>query len=117
MVTDWVQKVYVTATHSIRYVLITSIKYLVFVKNNGIPIILAENSSFYNKGCIQPFEVLKGNQYNGFEVIPTSFGAIKPIVVDSNVEIPINLLSITPFHNIVTKFVPPALGGVITTNV
>jgi hypothetical protein len=47
MVTDGV-----TTTHSIRFMPITLIKYLVFVKNNGIPTLLAKNTSFYNKGCI-----------------------------------------------------------------
>jgi hypothetical protein len=111
MVTNGVQRIYVTTTHSIRFLPITSIKYLVFVKNNGILALLVENSSFYNKGYIEPIEVLKGSQYNGFKVIPTSFSAIKPIVVNSNVEILVNLLSITPFHNIVIKFVPLDLVG------
>lgn len=37
-----------------------------------------------------------------------SYGAIKPIVVDHDVKIPMNLLLITPFHNVITtKFIPP----------
>jgi hypothetical protein len=45
-------------------------------------------------------------------VIPISFGARNPIVVDPNVEVLVNLLSITFFHSIITtKFVPPDLGG------
>jgi hypothetical protein len=51
---------------------------------------------------------LERNHYNGFRVIPINFGAIKQIVIDLEVEIPVNLLSITPFHNIITtKSIPP----------
>jgi len=83
MVIDGVRRIYVTTTHLIRFMPITSIKYLIFVKNNGIPALLVENNSFYNKGCIKLVEVLKGNQYNGFKTIPINFGAIKPIVLKS----------------------------------
>jgi hypothetical protein len=51
---------------------------------------------------------LERNHYNGFRVIPINVGAIKQIVIDLEVEIPVNLLSITPFHNIITtKSIPP----------
>jgi len=97
MVIDGVQRIYVTTTHLIRSMPITSIKYLIFVKNNGILASLVENNSFYNKGCIKLVEVLKGNQYNGFKTIPINFGAIKPIVLKSNVEILVSFLVMTFF--------------------
>ncbi len=56
--------------------------------------------------------LLKFYQYNDFKVILAKFDTKKPIVVDFDVKIPLNVLSRTPFHNIVTtKFVPPNLGG------
>ncbi len=98
--------------HPTTYMLVTLTRYPIFVRNDGILIKLVESNSFYNKINTKPIEALEANHYNGFKVLPLSFGAIKPIVVDPNVEIPMNLLSITPFHSIITtKFVPPDLRG------
>jgi hypothetical protein len=96
------------ATHPNKYVPVTSAGYIIFVRNVRILAILVDNSYFYNIICTKHIEALEGNHYNGFKAIPVSYGAIKPIVVDLDVKIPMNLLSITPFHNIViTKSIPP----------
>jgi len=44
-----VQRVPMTTAHSIRCMPITFVGYLVFVRNEGIPIGLVGNSYFYNK--------------------------------------------------------------------
>jgi hypothetical protein len=53
-----------TTSHSTRSKPITSIGYLVFVRNEGIPIGLVDNNYFYNKVRTEHVEVLKRNQYN-----------------------------------------------------
>ncbi len=61
---------------------------------------------YYNRVHIKLIETLKINHYNGFKAIPINYGAKKPIIVDLDVEIQVNLLSKTPFHKtIITKFV------------
>jgi len=59
-----VQGVPMTTSHSTRSKPITSIGYLVFVRNEGIPIGLVDNNYFYNKVRTEHVEVLKRNQYN-----------------------------------------------------
>jgi hypothetical protein len=111
-IVDGVQEVLVTTAHSTRSVPITPIRYPIFVRNEGILTKLVENSFLYNRIRIKPIEVLEVNQYNDFKVIPPNSSTKKHVAIDSNAEIPLNLLSITPFHIIVTtKFVPPYLGG------
>jgi hypothetical protein len=100
---------------------ITLAEYLIFVRNDGIPAILIDNNYFYNIICIKHVEALKGNHYDNFKVIHVSYVAITPIIVDPDVKIPMNLLSITHFPNIITTIsIPPnpkdplePLGGVI----
>jgi len=95
------------AVHPIRFMLMILAEYPIFVRNDGIFIILIENSFFYDKICTELVEALERNHYNGCKVIPISFGVKKSVVVDPHVEIQVNLLSITLFHNVVTtKFVP-----------
>ncbi len=109
------------ATHLNKSMLVTLVEYLIFVKNDGIHAILIDNSYFYNIICIECVEALEGNHYDGFKAIPISYVAITPIVVDPDAKIPMNLLLITPFPNIVTTIsIPPnpgdplePLGGVI----
>jgi hypothetical protein len=85
----------------------TIARYLVFVKNDEIPAISIENGSLYNKVCIKPIETLKGNHFNDLKAILVSSGVIKFVVVDLNVEVPMNLISRTPFHSvIITKSIP-----------
>jgi hypothetical protein len=96
------------ATHPNKFVLVILIEYLISIRNDGIPTIIVDNSSFYNRICTWHVDALERNHYNGFRVIHVNFGAIKPIVIDLEVEILVNLLSITPFHNIITtKSIPP----------
>jgi hypothetical protein len=105
---------------------ITLVRYPIYVRNEGIPTILVGNSYLYNTICPKLVEVLEGNQYNDFKAIPPSFGTRKPIAIDFDAEIPLKLLSKTPFHNIVIiKFVPldprgdplETLGGVTIADV
>jgi putative ribosome biogenesis GTPase RsgA len=49
MVIDGVQGVFVMATHPNKFVLMTLTRYLVFTRNDGIPIVLVENNYFYNR--------------------------------------------------------------------
>jgi hypothetical protein len=52
-------------------------------------------------------EVLEGNQYNDSKTIHANCGTIKPIIINFNTKIPLKLLSIIPFHNIIIiEFVP-----------
>jgi hypothetical protein len=112
MIIDGMQVVLMMVAHPTTSMLVTLIGYPISVRNDGILTIQVENNSFYNKINTKPIEALEANHYNGFKVLPLSFGAIKPIVVNPNVEMPMNLLSITPFHSIITtKFVPPDLRG------
>jgi hypothetical protein len=85
-----------------RYVFVTIARYLVFVKNDEIPALSIENGFLYNKVCIEPIEILKGNHYNGFKAILVSSDVRNFVVLDLKVEVPMNLISITPFHNVVT---------------
>jgi len=87
---------------------VTLAGYPISIKNDGIPIILFENSCFYNRIRTKIVEALEKNQYNGFNAIPVCSGAKEFVIVDLNVKTLMNLLSKTPFHNIVTtKYVPP----------
>jgi hypothetical protein len=87
---------------------ITLVGYLVFVRNERILIGLVDNSSYYNKVHTKHVEVLEGNQYNDFSIILANSGAKKLVAINFDAKIPMNLLSKTPFHSIVsTKFVPP----------
>jgi hypothetical protein len=91
-----------------KSVLVTIVGYLIFLKNDEILAVLAENGSLYNKVCIKPIENLKGNHYNGFKIILVSSSARKYVVVDPNVKVLVNLISRMPFHSVVTiKSVPP----------
>jgi hypothetical protein len=47
MVIDGVQGVLVMVTHPNKFVLMTLARYLVSTRNDGIPIVLVENSYFY----------------------------------------------------------------------
>ncbi len=83
-----------------------------FVRNDEILVILLENGFFYNKVHIKPIEILEGNHFNGFKTILVSYGAKKIVVVNPKAKVLMNLLSKTPFHNvIITKFVPLNPGG------
>jgi hypothetical protein len=85
------------------FVFVTIARYLVFLKNDEISAVSTENGFLYNRVCIKPIETLKGNHSNGFEAILVSFGVIKFVIVDPNVEVPVNLISKTPFHSVVTN--------------
>jgi hypothetical protein len=100
------------SAHPIRSMLITSTEYPISVRNDGIHVVLIENNSFYNKVIIEHVKALEGNHYNSLKVIHVSFGVREHVEVNPNAKILVNVLSRTPFHNIVTtKFVPPNLGG------
>ncbi len=95
-----------------KYVPITTIKYPVFVRNDEIPTVPAENGFLYNRIHIKPVETLEGNHYSGFKAIPVSPSAKKSIIVKPNAKVPLNLISKTPFHNVITtKLVPLDLRG------
>lgn len=57
--TNGVQGIPMMATHPTRYMPITLARYPISVKNDGIPIVLFENSSFYNKIHTKLVEALK----------------------------------------------------------
>ncbi len=78
-----------------------SIEYPISVRNKRIHAGLVENNSFYNGVRTELVEILEGNQYNDFKAIVASFGIRKPLVIDLDTKIPLNLLLITPFHSIV----------------
>lgn len=97
-----------TATHPTESMHMTLVEYLIFVKNDGILVVLVENGFFYNKVHTMHVEALKGNHYNGFKVIPVNASVRKSIIVYLDAEIPVNLLIRTPFQNIITiKSIPP----------
>ncbi len=109
---DGVWGVFVMTTYPTRFVFATTAKYPIYVRNDEICAILVDNGFFHNRICTKPIETIKGHHSSGFKVIHVSFDAWKSIVVDSDVEVLMNLLPKTPFHNVVTiKFVPPDLGG------
>ncbi len=84
------------------------IGHFVFVNNDEIHVVLVENGSWYNKICIKPIEILKGNHFNGFKTVFVNSGAKKFIVVDLNAKVLMNLILRTPFHDVITtKSVPP----------
>jgi hypothetical protein len=86
----------------------TTAKYLISIRNDEIPIILIENGYFHNKVLTKFIETLEGHHFNGFKVIHVSSSVRKSIVVNLDVEMPVNLLPKTPFHNVVIiTFVPP----------
>jgi hypothetical protein len=49
-----------------RSMLMIVIRHLVFVNNDEILAMLVENGYLYNRICIKPIEILKGNHSNGF---------------------------------------------------
>jgi hypothetical protein len=102
IITDGVQGVSVMITYPNRFVLMTIIGYPVSMNNNKILVVQVENGSLYNKVHTKPIETLEGNHFNGFKVIPINFGVKKSIVVEFHAKVPVNLTSITHFHNIVT---------------
>jgi hypothetical protein len=88
------------------------IGYPIFVRNDEILLELIQHGSFYNKVYIKPIEILEGNHSSGFKIILINFGAKKSVVINLVLEVLVNLLSKTHFHNIVTiKSIPPNLGG------
>jgi len=98
-------------TYPTRFVPVTMAGNLVSTRNDGILIILVENSSFYNTVRTKLVEILEGNHYSGFKVIPVGFGARKFVVVNHDVELLVNLFSKKPFHCVVTtKSIRPNLG-------
>ncbi len=100
-----------TTAHPTKSMPITPTEYPVSVRNDGIHVVLIENSSFYNKVSIEHVEALEGNHYNGLKVMHVSFGVREPVIINPDAKILVNVLSRTPFHNIITtKFVPPDLG-------
>jgi hypothetical protein len=54
--TNGVQGIHVTATHPTRSMHVTLAGYLIYVRNDGIHVVLFENSYFYNKVHIEPVE-------------------------------------------------------------
>jgi hypothetical protein len=75
-------------------------------------LILNENGYFHNKVHTKLIEILEGCHFNGFKVILVSSSAWKSIVVNPDVEMSVNLLPKTPFHNvIIITFVPLNLRG------
>jgi len=112
MIIDGVQRIHVTSTHPTKSVHVIPTKYLISITNDENPIVLNDNGSFYNRKHTKPVETLKGNHFNDLKTISITFNARKFVVVDLDAEIPMNLLSRTPFHNVVTfKYVPLDLGG------
>jgi hypothetical protein len=86
----------------------TLVEYLIFVKNDGILVVLVENGFFYNRVHTKHVEALKGNQYKGFKIIPVNASARKSRIIYLDAKIPVNLLIRTPFQNIITiKSIPP----------
>ncbi len=78
-----------------------------FVKNDEIFGILVENGSLYNRVHIELIKNLERNHFNVFKAIPISFGARKLVVVNLDVKVLVNLISITSFHNVVIiKIIP-----------
>jgi hypothetical protein len=57
---------------------------------------------FNNRVHTKPIEVFEGNHLSGFKTILVS-SSVRKIIVDLDVVIPMNLLSKTPFHNVVTN--------------
>jgi hypothetical protein len=84
-----------------------TVGYPVSIRNDEILVILVDNGSIYNRVCIEPIETLERNHYSDLKAILVSYGARKPIVVNLDVKVLVNLLSKTPFHNVVTiKSIP-----------
>jgi hypothetical protein len=80
------------------------------------------NGFVYNKIHTEPVETLEINHYSGFKAFNVNFGVKKYIRVELDVEVLMNLMSSSPFHNVITiksipldlKVDPPKpLGGVI----
>jgi hypothetical protein len=86
--------------------MITTI-YLVFVKNDEIFGIQVENGYLYNRVHIKHVETLEGNHSRGFKIVLVNFGARKFIVVNPDVKVLVNLISITSFHSVVTIEIIP----------
>jgi hypothetical protein len=94
-------------TYPNRFVPMITTRYPIYVKNDeifGIPI---ANGSLYNRICTGSIETLEGNHYGGLKAIPISFGARKFIVMNLNVKILVNLISIMYFHNVITTKIVP----------
>jgi hypothetical protein len=62
------------------FVPITTIGYLIFVRNDEIPIVPTENGFLYNKIRTKLVGTLKGNHSSGFKTILVNFGAKKSMV-------------------------------------
>jgi hypothetical protein len=83
------------------------IGYPVSIKDDEILVILVDNGSIYNRVCIELVETLERNHYSDLKAILVSYGARKPIVVNLDVKVLVNLLSKIPFHNVITiKSIP-----------
>jgi hypothetical protein len=90
-----------------KFVHATMARYLISIRNDEIPIILTKNGYFHNLIHTQFIETLEGNHFSGFKVILVSYNAQKSIVVNLDVDMLMNLLPKTPFHNvIIMTFVP-----------
>jgi len=62
-------------TYPTRFVLTTTAKYPISVRNDEICAILVDNGSFHNIICTKPIEIIKGHHSNGFKVLHVSFNA------------------------------------------
>jgi hypothetical protein len=93
-------------------------RYPISVRNDEILVELVEHGSFYNRVRIEPIETLESNHSSGFKIILINFGARKSIVVNLVVELLVNLLSNTHFHNIIyTKSICEELLHTFTTKI
>jgi hypothetical protein len=107
-VTNGVQGIPMMTTYPTKYVHATMAQYLISIRNDEIPIILIEKGYFHNTVHTNLIETLEGHHFNGFKVIHVSSNAQKSIMVNPNVEMQVNLLPKTLFHNvIIITFVPP----------
>ncbi len=81
------------------------------MRNDEIHVVPIENGSLYNMVRTKLVETLERNYSSGFKTIHVSYSAKIFIVVEFNVEVPMKLISKTPFHSIViTKSIPLDLG-------
>jgi hypothetical protein len=90
--------------------------YLISVGNQEIFIVPMENFPLHNMVYIKPIVTTQGNHPHVTRVVPNSFTPRRFIVTEPYVDVPICLATSISSHNIIiTKSIPPYLGGDLLT--